>query len=91
MTFCGPYSGATHVQVIDVDLPITVVVKIVETDPGFKGDTAQGTLLSVFIWYLLIRRSWISNKETPNPYDCLIVVFGVTVCIKMYKSVYLYV
>jgi elongation factor P len=30
------------VQVIDVDLPITVIVKVVETDPGLKGDTAQG-------------------------------------------------
>lgn len=29
-------------QVIDVDLPITVIVKVVETDPGLKGDTAQG-------------------------------------------------
>lgn len=29
-------------QVLDVDLPITVVVKVVQTDPGLKGDTAQG-------------------------------------------------
>ncbi|CAK9868259.1 unnamed protein product [Sphagnum jensenii] len=29
-------------RVIDVDLPITVIVKVVETDPGLKGDTAQG-------------------------------------------------
>jgi len=29
-------------KVIDVDLPITVVVKITDTDPGLKGDTAQG-------------------------------------------------
>jgi elongation factor P len=29
-------------KVLDVDLPITVVVKVVQTDPGLKGDTAQG-------------------------------------------------
>lgn len=33
-------------QVIDVELPITVVVKVTQTDPGLKGDTAQGTFLS---------------------------------------------
>ena len=43
-------SALTHVvhraylQVIDVELPITVVVKVTQTDPGLKGDTAQGTL-----------------------------------------------
>lgn len=35
-------------QVIDVDLPITVVVKITDTDPGLKGDTAQGNFSSSF-------------------------------------------
>ncbi len=29
-------------QVIDVELPNTVVLEIVETDPGVKGDTATG-------------------------------------------------
>lgn len=29
-------------EVIGVELPITVELKIVETDPGFKGDTATG-------------------------------------------------
>jgi len=29
-------------KVIDVELPITVVVKVTQTDPGLKGDTAQG-------------------------------------------------
>ncbi|KAE9622297.1 putative translation elongation factor P/YeiP [Lupinus albus] len=29
-------------KVIDVDLPITVKLKIVDVDPGLKGDTAQG-------------------------------------------------
>ena len=27
---------------IDIDLPITVELKVVEAEPGFKGDTAQG-------------------------------------------------
>lgn len=30
-------------QVIGVDLPNTVELKVVETEPGFKGDTATGT------------------------------------------------
>ncbi|KAG0581963.1 hypothetical protein M758_3G023300 [Ceratodon purpureus] len=29
-------------KVIDVEVPITVIVKVVQTDPGLKGDTAQG-------------------------------------------------
>ncbi|MCI20029.1 elongation factor P-like [Trifolium medium] len=29
-------------QVIDVDLPITVKLKVVQADIGLKGDTAQG-------------------------------------------------
>ena len=29
-------------QVIDIELPITLKVKIVQTDPGIKGDTAGG-------------------------------------------------
>lgn len=29
-------------QVIDVDLPITVKLTVVDVDPGLKGDTAQG-------------------------------------------------
>jgi elongation factor P len=29
-------------KVIDVEVPITVIVKVTQTDPGFKGDTAQG-------------------------------------------------
>jgi elongation factor P len=29
-------------QVIDVELPNTVVLEVVETDPGVKGDTATG-------------------------------------------------
>lgn len=29
-------------RVIGVDLPNTVVLQVVETDPGVKGDTAQG-------------------------------------------------
>jgi len=30
-------------QIIGVDLPNTVELKVVETEPGFKGDTATGT------------------------------------------------
>lgn len=30
-------------QVIDFELPITVQLKIVDVDPGLRGDTAQGT------------------------------------------------
>ncbi|KAB2621812.1 hypothetical protein D8674_023994 [Pyrus ussuriensis x Pyrus communis] len=29
-------------QLIDVDIPITVQLKVVDVDPGLKGDTAQG-------------------------------------------------
>ena len=29
-------------QVIDIELPITLKVKVVQTDPGIKGDTAGG-------------------------------------------------
>lgn len=29
-------------EVIDVELPITVELQVVDTDPGFKGDTATG-------------------------------------------------
>lgn len=29
-------------QVIDVDIPNTVTLEVTETDPGLKGDTAQG-------------------------------------------------
>lgn len=29
-------------QVIDVELPNSVVLEVVETDPGVKGDTATG-------------------------------------------------
>lgn len=29
-------------KVIDFDLPITVKLKIVDVDPGLRGDTAQG-------------------------------------------------
>ena len=29
-------------QVIDVELPNTVVLEVIETDPGVKGDTATG-------------------------------------------------
>jgi elongation factor P len=29
-------------EAISVELPAAVVLEIVETDPGFKGDTAQG-------------------------------------------------
>jgi elongation factor P len=28
---------------IDVELPITVELEVIETDPGFKGDTATGS------------------------------------------------
>lgn len=31
-----------NTQVIDVELPNTVVLEVVETDPGVKGDTATG-------------------------------------------------
>lgn len=30
-------------QVIDFDLPINVKLKVVEVDPGLRGDTAQGS------------------------------------------------
>lgn len=42
------YASMVCLQVIDVDLPITVVVKITDTDPGLKGDTAQGNFSSSF-------------------------------------------
>jgi elongation factor P len=29
-------------EIITIDLPETVVLEIKETEPGFKGDTAQG-------------------------------------------------
>ena len=29
-------------EAISVDLPVSVDIEIVETEPGFKGDTAQG-------------------------------------------------
>ncbi|KAJ7516433.1 hypothetical protein O6H91_22G057900 [Diphasiastrum complanatum] len=29
-------------RVIDVDLPITVKLRVIQTDPGLKGDTASG-------------------------------------------------
>lgn len=38
-------------QVIDFELPITVQLKIVDVDPGLRGDTAQGTYM---IWYSAI-------------------------------------
>ena len=41
------YSHVIHglyLQVINVELPIIVIVKVVQTDPGLKGDTAQGML-----------------------------------------------
>lgn len=48
-------------QVIDVELPITVVVKVTQTDPGLKGDTAQGTfsspLLPAVYWFLFLSSS----------------------------------
>lgn len=31
-------------KVIDFELPIQVKVKVVEVDPGLKGDTAQGNI-----------------------------------------------
>lgn len=63
------YALMVCLQVIDVDLPITVVVKITDTDPGLKGDTAQGNfsssfcppmslLLSSDIRYFLISPFW---------------------------------
>ena len=33
-------------QVIDIDLPITVKLTVVDVDPGLKGDTAQGDTIS---------------------------------------------
>lgn len=33
----------TQGQIIGIELPNTVTLKVVETDPGFKGDTATGT------------------------------------------------
>ncbi|CAM6116301.1 unnamed protein product [Calypogeia fissa] len=29
-------------KVIDIDLPVTVKLKVTQSDPGLKGDTAQG-------------------------------------------------
>lgn len=37
------------VQVIDFDLPINVKLKVVEVDPGLKGDTAQGTVICLLL------------------------------------------
>lgn len=36
-------------QVIDLELPITVKLSVVEVDPGLKGDTAQGDDISLYI------------------------------------------
>ena len=48
LTYRQSYASVVSLQVIDVDLPITVVVKITDTDPGLKGDTAQGNLSNSF-------------------------------------------
>ena len=85
MPFCGTYSGATDVQVIDVDLPITVVVKIVQTDPGFKGDTAQGTL-SAFSFGTYLSGGPGSATRRHHTFMTVIVVLKL-VCLKIYKSV----
>lgn len=29
-------------QAVGVDLPTTVILEVIQTEPGFKGDTAQG-------------------------------------------------
>ena len=34
----------SSLQVIDFELPIQVKVTVVESDPGVKGDTAQGNI-----------------------------------------------
>lgn len=31
-----------YLQPIDLELPIIVKLKVVDTEPGIKGDTAQG-------------------------------------------------
>jgi elongation factor P len=31
-----------NTQVLEVELPTTVVLEVIETDPGVKGDTATG-------------------------------------------------
>ncbi|KAM1576657.1 hypothetical protein COP2_033953 [Malus domestica] len=33
-------------KLIDVDIPITVQLNVVDVDPGLKGDTAQGNVLN---------------------------------------------
>lgn len=32
-------------QVIDFELPITVRLKVVDVDPGLRGDTVQGSVI----------------------------------------------
>lgn len=54
------------VQVIDFELPITVKLKVVDVDPGLRGDTAQGTADFTARWKqwrrggydLFVRRRW---------------------------------
>lgn len=42
--YCSRFYPARRVQgkVIDVGLPNTVTLEVLETDPGIKGNTAQG-------------------------------------------------
>ena len=35
-------------KVLEVELPISITLKIVETDPGVKGDTASGARNQLF-------------------------------------------
>lgn len=49
LIYWQPFASIVCLQVIDVDLPITVIVKITDTDPGLKGDTAQGNCPVPFV------------------------------------------
>lgn len=65
-------------KVIDFDLPNTVTLKVVDVDPGLRGDTAQGNkcctkslvfcwlnqTLNLLVWWLCIGGSKPATVET---------------------------
>lgn len=52
-------------QVIDLDLPITVKLSVVDVDPGLKGDTAQGDAI-LFLLHILALQIFIVNVANAN-------------------------
>lgn len=74
----GPCSSSLSLfQVIDFELPITVQLKIVDVDPGLRGDTAQGTYMITFScgWLVhskLTSREWWMQVELNLPHSRLV-------------------